>query len=278
MAGKKPRNVRRMVVNRGELAGLTRAELEMSDATKIKSGIEDHFSKGLENRQVEVPEPGPWLQFADKMLEYYTEDMTEKDAANVAEMINDIRLRSERDRLTDEIVDDLRSLSGLLESLFGPDFLAELALADKLADRPAAVLRQLDLVTNQLDTVSAPPDPRWPVAGFDTQSASAQLKAKGQSLRDFLKGLEKESRKAEATVVDKQEAITEWDDRFLRIARFVESLYGLAALDEKARRFRPKVRQVGRPVRPEEETGVATEVADTAEPPGVVPAPTSAET
>ena len=82
-----------------------------------------------------------------------------------------------------------------------------------------------------------------------------ELETKNKKLDAILTALDRDDRKAQSTVVRKQDAIEVWDDKYLRLARFFESFWRMAELDEKAKRFRPTVRQVGRPLRDELDLG-----------------------
>jgi hypothetical protein len=290
---KKRRRLMRMVVHRDNLARSVDAELEMSDSEEIRAGIREFFAPGLAASEGEipppseglvnssnplaglniaVPDPREWVEFGQLMLRYYTWALTEADADRVVGMVKDVELRIKRDELMVEVGEAWESLGNTLSGLFGPQALNRFALSEKLAETAAGIHRQAELSAKLLREDSGEGlTQNWPVGEIELSAFALELEKKNEKLDAILKALDRDDRETQSTVVRKQGAVGEWDDKYLRLARFFESFYRLANLDEKAKRFRPLVRQVGRAQRdvldigdPDVETEDETAVVESA--------------
>ncbi len=109
-------------------------------------------------------------------------------------------------------------------------FLQQVEQTEKFLREPAVEPPSLELNGIQVDFVGLADD----------------LKPLRQHYADLLDGIDRAGKQAEGAMVAKNEAIGQYDRIFGWVTNAFESLFGLAGLEELARRIRPSVRRKGR--------------------------------
>lgn len=203
---------------------------------------------------------GKLLDASAKVLEEKTKALLAADEKHNAELSDDPDLRAARDEharvLRDKLVEDREVLTGIA----GPSYVRQLGFEGTTSDQPDAVLALARAVEKRLGEVEVPRS-RLPGYELDPAKWAKGYKEPIAKLAEALEKVRVEQREAEATLVDKQRAMAEFDLTFSRTASLVSLLLEMGGEKELARRVRPSSRKAG----------VTAEVAEDVDTPVVTP-------
>ncbi len=137
-----------------------------------------------------------------------------------------------------------------------------LAISGDTPTEPSGLIVQVRDSVNFLEDLKVePPAHDVPGIELDPPTIAGQLSADADLLDGTLVEVNEAEKQADGTRQAKNEAITAYDRKFLRVARVAESLFHFAGMHELADRVRPSTRRPGR--RLAEENGEPTGEPDT---------------
>ena len=178
-----------------------------------------------------------------------------------------VDLQKRRDALNDQLFGRYFKARHTLETLFGRERGFEMLAVDGETPRdPTGLIHQVRSTVNFMQEPKIEL-PAVDVAGIDMDPAAMaiQLTDEADELESVLTGIERERKNAETTRMVKNEAIAEFDRRYLWVGRGLETYFHLAGMHELAEKVRPSTRRSGRRAA-DENLGPATVEPATVEP------------
>jgi len=268
------RQLRRMVTTRAALCDLVAGAAQVQ-GPEIGEKLGKVLSPTLAEGE-EPPELGLPIELFSRRLRSFCDAMVDADAKYLAERAALADLRLEAEAPTRKLMDSILSLRSTCEGLLGKESLRPLGLDFKLAREPRGVLRQGEIIRQQLlsSDNELVPD-RW-VQGLKTrQELATEFDEEIDALTRTVKGLVEQSKVVDTAKVRKDQTREEFDRQFVPIARFFEATFRVAGETELADRIRPTVRQLGRDDGKETEEEAAEEAEAEAPPASEPPAVTA---
>lgn len=266
------RKLRRMVTTRAALCDLVAGAAKVQ-GPEIGEKMGKFLSPALGEGE-EPPDFGLQIELFSRRLQSFCNVMVDADAEYLAQRAALADLRVEAEAPTRKLMDSILSLRSTCEGLLGKESLRPLGLDFKLARDPRGVLRQGEIIRQQLlgsDNELIPA--RW-VQGLKTrQELANEFDEEIDALTRTVKRLVEQSKVVDTAKVRKDQTREEFDRQFVPIARYLEATFRVAGETELADRIRPTVRQLGRDDGKEEEEEAAPappEVPPTSESPAVV--------
>lgn len=176
-------------------------------------------------------------------LEGKTSEMVQADSTHSKETVQDSTARTEfvkeRDLIRSEII-SMRSLAG---AVMGAGYLAELGFSgDTPRDGMALEGLAKKLIDNLRDVT--PPKP-LPGSSFEPQVWSTRIADRLELFRVARKSYDRELEESDATVIDKNKAIDEYDQCFSETASMISAFLRIAGETDLAQRVRPSTRRRG---------------------------------
>ncbi len=195
---------------------------------------------------------GQQVQHLIHELETAEKGVVDAENAHMKQEVRVARLRTERDRKTDDNHDKLVAARQGLDGLQGRGASFETAFVSGTAPRRAEKL--LDQLAQSVTLLRDPAvEPRAvKVAGFDIDytKVADDLEAGMVDLSDALDRLDDEKKLAEGTMLVRRQAIDGLNKTVIWAGRSAEGLFHRAGEDELAKRIRSSTR---RPLRPSEQ-------------------------
>lgn len=214
---------------------------------QIASGLERDFSDRLPEGEA-MPPFLIILQFLQRLLATARESLVGTAARHLTEIDGDNKARRRRDELNQRLEVKGRRIRDVLDRIFGDGAGLELAgLARRTAQEPVDMLAQTERIIERLRTMDIEAQrPELPGFAMDPESLIAGLEPDYRELTEVVQELNRENRRSDATLIAKNEAMTENDRIFRYCASILAGVYGLAGHEELARRVTPSIRRAGR--------------------------------
>ena len=230
-------------------------------ASKAEALFAPHVRKG----EV-MPDLGLLASLMERLLGARSEAMEKADSAHDAELADDAEPRAERDDAAAATYAALVDVKQSTVTLFGERWVGKLKLPTQIPQDPSALSRLAPDVIKAIQEAKLP-KPRLPgVKSFDRTPWISQLEEPAKKLAKALKGVTREVREAQKTLVDKTRAIAAYDDGFSKGVAVATALLRLVGEQEHAERLRPSTKRPGT-LEPEasQEPEVSEETADNEE-------------
>lgn len=189
------------------------------------------------------------VQLVLRLLGGALDRMMEADHANDIERSDDHAPRQARDRTVKALYHELTGTRNLIKSVFGYAAVRAFGFSGITPRDPVALKRFAGHVLGALRERDLPP-PQHPSISWDPSQTLGRLTALRDHLDRLLDDLAREQRQIEETQGQKHVSITAYDDRFRRVAAFLEALFRLAEADDLAEHVRPSRRRPGRTATP----------------------------
>jgi hypothetical protein len=196
----------------------------------------------------EEGEAFPDLEYLQRLcaraLAHHQRELVLKDEAHLAELSDGAGARDRRDRAAAALLGLLVTLRATCRGAFGwrnADRL--LGLGGAMTRDPVVLARKGHRVLEVLrsEAFQLPP-PRLPGLLLDVSGWGTQLEEPLLELEAALDEVARDRRRAETTLVAKQEAMADYDRFFRQVSRLLEDLCRLGGLDDLADRLRPSRR------------------------------------
>ncbi len=184
----------------------------------------------------------------DDELAQARQAMISANHAHLGKLALIVDLQKRRDALHLGLFDCYYKTRHTLEALFGRQRGFEvLAVDGETARDPSGLITQVRSTVTFLEE----PKVELPAVGLDGVAIELapmgrQLATEADDLEDVLTAIEGERKNAEATRRAKNDAIAEFDRRYLWIGRGLETYFHLAGMHDVAERVRPSARRPGR--------------------------------
>ncbi|MEM7586874.1 MAG: hypothetical protein AAF560_26020 [Acidobacteriota bacterium] len=192
----------------------------------------------------EIPDFWQLQLFLLDLLQGRKEQMAAAEQAHVDELADDAEPRGRRDRFLARLGSQMVGMRSAFAGIYRPEDIELLGFPRRIARDPESLLRQADRLIQRLNDPSLVlPVSQFGAAALAPVEMAQALVPDVESLRTALVDVGREVKEAQATLIDRDRAIAEFDAIFLWIARTLESLYRLAGEDGLANRVRPSVRQ-----------------------------------
>ncbi len=185
------------------------------------------------------------LELFKKRLILVRDQLVAADRAYRDQRAQETSFRGRRDAAVAEVNRDVVDLRAALTGVYTVEKLAELGFARRTPQLPEELSEQASYLAVRLS------DPDLDLSGarfefrVEASNLVASLTGSSATLVQAIEDLSREERKTEALKLAKDDALKEYNNSFLWIARAVESLLSLANLAEVARRVRPSTRRKG---------------------------------
>lgn len=205
---------------------------------RIATALEDQLGEEV------GPAAALLLNASVRVLERSASELLAADERHNAELADDDAPRQRRDEATLATRLQLLEDRGALTTVAGPRYVAELGFSGTTPDQPDPVLELARVVVKRLGENKAPKS-RLADYQFDPAKWIAPYGPLIARLEQSLQKVHDERREAEATQVDKDRALSQYDRTFSGVASLVSSLLTLGGESELARRVRPSTRRSG---------------------------------
>ncbi len=156
-----------------------------------------------------------------------------------------VELGERRDQLTGGLFDHFIKVRHSLENVYGGTRgFTVVGVAGPTLRDPSGLVKQ---VRETVDFLGSPKVALSGVDGFavDHTQVAGRLASDADALGGTLADFAEANKQAEATRLQKNDAIKAYDRTFLYVARTVEGLFNIAGLHDAAERVRPSVRRPG---------------------------------
>ncbi len=203
--------------------------------------------------------------------------MLSTNHAHLGQLALIVDQQKQRDALSPALFDRYYQARHTLESLFGRQRGFEVLAVDGETPRdPTGLINQVRSTVTFLEKPKVKlPSVELAGVAIDLSAMAIQLTAGADDLEAVLSALDRERKNAEATRKAKNDALAEFDRRYLWIGRGLETYFHLAGLHELAERVRPSTHRPGRraadedlgPDAVETASGEAAEAPEESEPP-----------
>ncbi|MBK8257766.1 MAG: hypothetical protein IPK82_34495 [Polyangiaceae bacterium] len=180
-----------------------------------------------------------------RLLEQRGEGMEKADAAHNAELADDAEPRNERDVAARSVYAQLVSLKQGVGAVFGEAMVGQLHLSGTLPQDAAALVRLADQTVKTLKATKFPKPTLPGVKAFDVDPWVDPLAEASKALAAALKGVTREAREANATLVEKNRSMEAFDDSFSKVTAVAVALLRFCDEEELAGRLRPSARRPG---------------------------------
>ncbi len=151
-----------------------------------------------------------------------------------------------RDEQLEAVTSGVVGLRQAFTGFYSPHKLAEFGFARQTSRQPEELMEQVShLVSRLSDSELDLTGSRFGELQLDAPNLARELVGSVETFQQVADELAREERRTEARKLAKDEALSEYNQSFLWIARTVESLCRLAGLDEVAKRVRPSNRRPG---------------------------------
>ncbi len=176
------------------------------------------------------------------------EDMISANTGHLRQLALIVDLKRRRDAQTGTLLDRFLKARHTFETLYGSEKrFPVLAISGDTPTEPSGLIVQVrDSVNFLEDPKVEPPAHDLPGIELDPPTIAGQLSADADVLDGTLVEVNEAEKQADGTRQAKNEAITAYDRKFLRVARVAESLFHFAGMHELADRVRPSTRRPGR--------------------------------
>ena len=160
--------------------------------------------------------------------------------------VRETRARGRRDKVITEVNAKVARLRRLFGGVYDDDQLAEVGFARRNARLPEELLEQAAYLVARLGRKNlALTGSQYDDFELEAPKFAKDLKPHVVQLRQAMTELRKQERRTEATQLVKNEAMEEFNQGFLWMARVVESYLRLAGLEKQAALVRPSSRRKG---------------------------------
>jgi hypothetical protein len=214
-----------------------------SNASLIADELQQLLAPHLRKTE-KLPDVDLLIDLVARYLATSTDSMIAADENNLRELADDAIARDARDQAADALYASIGDLREWLTALFGTAALRALGFSGPTPQDPVAMARFAGEIISALGS-SKLPKPKRPGIKWDPESTVAELKAAREALEKHLGAVAREVREAQGTLVAKNAAIAEYDERFARAAGFYAGLFRLAGQADLADRVRPSPRRAG---------------------------------
>ncbi len=213
----------------------------------------------------------------DGDLVHARQAMISANHAHLGQLALIVDLQKRRDELNLGLFDCYYKTRHTLETLFGRQRGFEVLAVDGETPRDPS-----GLITQVRSTVTFLEQPKVELPAVDLDGVAIELTAmarqlttEADNLEDMLTAIERERKNAETTRKAKNDAIAEFDRRYLWIGRGLETYFHLAGMHDVAGRVRPSARRAGRRAADEDLESAELEAASDEE--AAEPEPTASE-
>lgn len=259
----------KMITRRQKSAAEVEAAVA-SYAGKAQGALAEAFGRFLRPGET-FPDLDLFQRLCQRALAERREELVRRDEDHLSELRDDPAARQRRDAAAQAVLAILVPIRDAFRAFFGPQGPATLlGLGGAMTRDPVVLARKgrriLDLFRS--DSLELPA-PRLSGLEIDVSGWVDDLEPPLIELESALRQVSRDRRRAETTLLAKQDAVTDHDASFGLVARFLEGLYRLGGLDEIASRVRPSSRRPGQTdavAKGESEAGASqTEEAEPAE-------------
>lgn len=215
----------------------------------------------------EMPDVSFYLELMGRRMGRFRTDLvrTSRDHLDVLTAIDEFRaLRKEAmDELTRAYVTARHAVS----SGYSPEDAAAFGFESNVATTPAQMELQIERLLANIEKPEVRlSEPLYPAVTFDPAEGEATFRPLLDKLISARVGFDEARRRAEGTLLAKNEAVAANDLEFGQISRCVESHFALAGRGELAKRVRPSSRRPGRRQEVENDPSPETDPAEEPDP------------
>ncbi len=181
-------------------------------------------------------------------LEGAKDQMISANSAHLGQLARIVELKARRAGLTGALSGRFLKVRNTFETLYGShQGFPVLAVSGRTPRSPTGLVAQVRETAAFLaePKVELPPLDVDGIA-VDPPTTAVQLGAGADELDGVLVELNEAQKQADVTRQAKNDAISAYDRKFLRVARMAESLFHFAGMHELAKRVRPSTRRPGR--------------------------------
>ncbi len=198
------------------------------------------------------------LELFKKKLTLDLDQLVAKDRAYRDQKAREALSRAWRSEQFEEVTSGVVGLRQAFTGFYSQHKLAEFGFARQTSRQPEELMEQVSHLVSRLnDSELDLTGSRFGDFKLDAPHLARELVGSVGTFQQAADELAGEERKTEAMKLAKDEALSQYNQSFLWIARTVESLCRLAGLDEVAKRVRPSSRRPGvtarKFVKPEDE-------------------------
>ncbi len=184
-----------------------------------------------------------YLSWFAAVLRAQNQSLATAEDKYVSEQADDPAVRTRRKDATAELVAATIRVRGRIESLRGAEGLATYGLEQVTPRQSIALAEHVGMAIKLLRQRPVQIDD--PLLGmFDSAEVANGLEAVLAPLLQSLQDTQREKRELEATLIERNRALSDWLLRYRGVAGALTGIYLLAGAEELAQRIRPTVRRV----------------------------------
>ncbi|MBI5477351.1 MAG: hypothetical protein HY906_00760 [Deltaproteobacteria bacterium] len=204
-----------------------------SVAVKVAALLREELRPGEQ-----APDGALLVRLFGRCLKRSMAALSAADVAHEAELGDDADPRRRRDTAAGAVYGLLTTVRSAVSAVYGGDATALVGFAGPTPTDPTTVKALAAEVARNLPRLKDQPVQQDGLT-FDVAKFEAQLKSTVAPLERALDDVARETREAEATLVEKQRRLAEHDGRFRSVAAVLEAVFALAGEHELAERVRP---------------------------------------
>ena len=199
----------------------------------------------------QITEPASYQEIFAHLAAELTEakdGMISANTAHLGQLARIVDLKERRDELNLTLFSRFLKARHTVETLFGSDKrFPVLAITGDTPDDPTGLVAQVrETVGFFRDPKVETPELDLDGVALDPPTMADQLASGADELDGVLVDINEAEKQADVTRQAKNDAITAYDRKFLRVARLAEALFHFAGMHELATRVRPSTRRPGR--------------------------------
>ncbi len=179
------------------------------------------------------------------ILDQAGSELAEADLAHAAELADDDEPRQARDEAVAAVREKLLSLRELVTGAYGATVAGSVQLGEALPDPPALLVQRAKAVAQALREKKPTKPPKHKSIKLDLDSLADELDALRKPLDAALSDVEREEREAQASLLRKDRATSEWERIYQGVTHMAYGAYILAGRPDLAERIEPTARKRG---------------------------------
>lgn len=188
----------------------------------------------------------PLVGHLSALLTEAKSQLTRADRQNRDQVARASMFRRLRNDAAKELAPLVAGLRDAFRGIFGPNAIEDLGFAVRQPERADELFEQAEHLLDRLAAASEElPEARFSSLPVDPASLAAEIRPRVARLGEALEEVTREVRRAEASLLAKDEAVARFDRTFQWAARIAEVSFKLVELHEIAKRVRPSTRRPG---------------------------------